>query len=112
MNERAAKMGVWAHFILTLASFILSLYLLLFWRHDGTLTFVLIAVWLGYLVYSLFRSLADLLGPQRRTANFTRMLDRWQDAFGKRSSALALLTFMTLIVGAVKIIVPILIMQL
>ena len=55
---------------------------------------------------------ADLLGPQRRMANFTRMLDRWQDAFGKRSSALALLTFMTLIVGAIKIIVPILIMQL
>ena len=112
MNERAAKMGVWAHFILTLASFILSLYLLLFWRHDGTLTFVLIAVWLGYLAYTLFRGMADLLGPQRRMTNFTRMLDRWQDAFGKRSSALALLTFMTLIVGAIKILIPILIMQL
>ena len=112
MNERAAKAGVWAHFILTLASFILSLYLLLFWRHDGTLTFVLIAVWLGYLAYTLFRGMADLLGPRRRMTNFTHMLDRWQDTFGKRSSALALLTFMTLIVGAVKIIVPILIMQL
>lgn len=112
MNERAAKIGVWAHFLLTLASFVLSLYFLLFARHDGTLTFILIAVWLGYLVYSLFRSLADLLGPRRRMTNFTHMLDRWQDAFGKRSSALALLTFMTLIVGVVKIIVPILIMQL
>ena len=112
MNERAAKMGVWAHFILTLASFILSLYLLLFWRHDGPLPFGLLAVWLGSLAYTLFRGMADLLGPQRRMANFTRMLDRWQDAFGKRSSALALLTFMTLIVGAIKIIVPILIMQL
>ncbi len=112
MNAFAAKTGVWAHFILTLASFILSLYFLLFWRHDGTLTFVLIAVWLGYLAYTLFRSMADLLGPRRRMTNFTRMLDRWQDTFGKRSSALALLAFMTLIVGAVKIIIPILIMQL
>ena len=80
MNERAAKMGVWAHFILTLASFILSLYFLLFWRHDGTLTFILIAVWLGYLAYTLFRGMADLLGPRRRMANFTRVLDRRQES--------------------------------
>ena len=112
MNERAARIGVWAHFILTLASFILSLYFLLFSVHADSVTFIIIAVWLGYLAYTLFRGMADLLGPQRRMANFTRMLDRWQDAFGKRSSALALLTFMTLIVGAVKILIPILIMQL
>ena len=104
-------MGVWAHFILTLASFILSLYLLLFWRHDGTLTFVLIAVWLGYLAYTLFRGMADLLGPQRRMANFTRMLDRWEDTFESRGKALLLLFFMTMAVGAVKLAVPVILVQ-
>ena len=46
------------------------------------------------------------------TANFTRMLARWEDTFESRGKALALFTFMTLVVGLIKLAVPILLLQL
>ena len=75
-RDPAAKIGVWAYYLFTLASF------------------------------TLIKSTADLIGPRRRVDNFTRMLTRWEDAFGKRAPALLLLTFMTLAVGFVKLAVP------
>lgn len=40
------------------------------------------------------------------------MLARWEDTFENRGKALALFTFMTLVVGLIKLAVPILLLQL
>ena len=61
MNDRSAKIGVWAYLLFTLASFALA---------------------------------------------------RWEDTFESRGKALALFTFMTLVVGLIKLAVPILLLQL
>ena len=57
-------------------------------------------------------SVADIIGRQRRFTNFSNMIARWEDTLEGRGKALALLTFMTVIVGAVKIAVPLLLMEL
>ena len=56
--------------------------------------------------------MADIIGRQRRFTNFSNMIARWEDTLEGRGKALALLTFMTVIVGAVKIAVPLLLMEL
>ena len=101
MNDRSAKIGVWAYLLFTLASFALALYLLL-----------ALPVWMGYTAFNTIKSVSDLIGAQNRTANFTRMLARWEDTFESRGKALALFTFMTLVVGLIKLAVPILLLQL
>ena len=104
MNDRSAKIGVWAYLLFTLASFALALYLLLAeggYRYNVSL--VALPVWMGYTAFNTI---------QNRTANFTRMLARWEDTFESRGKALALFTFMTLVVGLIKLAVPILLLQL
>ena len=100
MNDRSAKIGVWAYLLFTLASFALALYLLLAeggYRYNVSL--VALPVWMGYTAFNTIKSVSDLIGAQNRTANFTRMLARWEDTFESRGKALALFTFMTLVVG-------------
>ena len=49
MNDRSAKIGVWAYLLFTLASFALALYLLLAeggYRYNVSL--VALPVWMGY----------------------------------------------------------------
>ena len=58
------------------------------------------------------QQIADLIGAQNRTRNFTNMLRRWEDTFESRGKALVLLTVMTLVVGLIKVAVPFLIMYL
>ena len=113
MNDRSAKIGVWAYLLFTLASFALALYLLLAeggYRYNVSL--VALPVWMGYTAFNTIKSVSDLIGAQNRTANFTRMLARWEDTFESRGKALALFTFMTLVVGLIKLAVPILLLQL
>ena len=101
MNERAAKVGVWAYLLFTVASFALALFYLLNGGFRSNVSLVALPVWMGYTAFTTIKSVADLIGAQNRTANFTRMLDRWEDTFGKRSSALVLLAFMTIVTGAI-----------
>lgn len=112
MNDRSAKIGVWAYLLFTLASFALALYLC--WLRGIPLQRLLVAlpVWMGYTAFNTIKSVSDLIGAQNRTANFTRMLARWEDTFESRGKALALFTFMTLVVGLIKLAVPILLLQL
>ena len=113
MNDRSAKIGVWAYLLFTLASFALALYLLLAeggYRYNVSL--VALPVWMGYTAFNTIKSVSDLIGAQNRTANFTRMLARWEDTFENRGKALALFTFMPLVVGLIKLAVPILLLQL
>lgn len=112
MNERAAKVGVWAYLLFTVASFGLALYFLLSGGYRSNVSLIALPVWMGYTAFTSIKSIADLIGAQNRTVNFTRMLDRWQDTFEKRSSALALLTFMTLATGGIKLAVPYILFQL
>lgn len=112
MNDRAAKAGVWGYLLFTLASFLLALFLLLREGFHYNVSLVALPIWMGYTVYNLIKSISDLIGAQRRQANFTRMLSRWEDAFQSRGKALGLLTFMTVVVGLIKLAVPVLIMSL
>lgn len=111
MNERPAKIAVIFHMLFTVVSLFLAIYFFLFVK-KGLIPTVGLPIWMAYAVYSSIKSIADIIGQQRRYANFTRMLNRWQDTFGNRPGALLLLTFMTVIVGAVKLAVPMLLMQL
>ena len=111
-HDPAAKVGVWAYLLFTLASFALALYYMLLDGFQHTISIAALPIWLGYTIFTLIKSIADLIGAQKRTANFTRMLARWEDAFGKRGPALALLIFMTLAVGLIKLAVPVIIMML
>ena len=111
-HDPAARVGVWAYLLFTLASFSLALVLLLTGGFHHNVSLVALPIWMGYTAFTLVKSLADLIGAQRRTANFTRMLARWEDAFESRGKALALLTFMTGAGGVVKLLVPVLIMEL
>mgnify|MGYP005810848053 FL=1 len=111
-HDPAAKVGVWAYLLFTLASFALALYYMLLDGFQHTISIAALPIWMGYTIFTLIKSIADLIGAQKRTANFTRMLARWEDAFGKRGPALALLIFMTLAVGLIKLAVPAIVMML
>ena len=110
-HDPAAKIGVWAYFLFTLASFLLALFYLIRGGFQHNISMFALPIWMGYTAFTLVKSAADLIGAQRRVANFTRMLTRWEDAFGKRGPALLLLAFMTLVVGLVKLAVPVIIMM-
>lgn len=73
---------------------------------------IALPIWMGYTAFNAIKSIADLIGAQNRTRNFTNMLRRWEDTFESRGKALVLLTVMTLVVGLIKVAVPFLIMYL
>ena len=112
MNERPAKIAVICHLLFTLASLLLAIYFVLFVPGKGIVPMVGLPIWMGYSVYATIKSVADIIGRQRRFTNFSNMIARWEDTLEGRGKALALLTFMTVIVGAVKIAVPLLLMEL
>ena len=112
MNERPAKIAVICHMLFTLASLLLAIYFFLFVPGKGIVPMVGLPIWMGYSVYATIKSVADIIGRQRRFTNFSNMIARWEDTLEGRGKALALLTFMTVIVGAVKIAVPLLLMEL
>ena len=63
MNDRSAKIGVWAYLLFTLASFALALYLLLAeggYRYNVSL--VALPVWMGYTAFNTIKqtSLVEL----------------------------------------------------
>ena len=99
MNERAAKVGVWAYLLFTVASFALALFYLLNGGFRSNVSLIALPVWMGYTAFTTIKSVADLIGAQNRTANFTR-------------SALALLAFMTIVTGAIKLAMPCILFQL
>lgn len=111
MNKRAAKVGVWFYMLFTLASFVTTIIFYITTTGMGTIAIAGLPLWMAYTVFSVIKSVADLIGPQQRVENFTRMLDRWEDTFESRSKALLLLFFMTLVVGAFKLAVPTLLVQ-
>ena len=111
-HDPAAKIGVWAYYLFTLASFLLALFYLIRDGFQHTISIAALPIWMGYTIFTLIKSIADLIGAQKRTANFTRMLARWEDAFGKRGPALALLIFMTLAVALIQLAVPVILMML
>ncbi|MBM6885944.1 MULTISPECIES: hypothetical protein [Oscillospiraceae] len=111
MNVRAAKVGVWFYMLFTLASFATTVILYITTTGMGTIAIAFLPLWMAYTVFSLIKSIADLIGAQQRVANFTRMMDRWEDAFESRGKALLLLFFMTMAVGAVKMAVPVILAQ-
>ena len=112
MNERPAKIAVICHMLFTLASLLLAIYFFLFVPGKGIVPMVGLPIWMGYSVYATIKSVADIIGRQRRVTNCSNLLARWEDTLEGRGKALALLTFMTVIVGAVKIAVPLLLMEL
>ena len=111
MNVRAAKVGVWFYMLFTLASFATTVILYITTTGMGTIAIAFLPLWMAYTVFSLIKSIADLIGAQQRVANFTRMMDRWEDAFESQGKALLLLFFMTMAVGAVKMAVPVILAQ-
>ena len=111
MNVRAAKVGVWFYMLFTLASFATTVILYITTTGMGTIAIAFLPLWMAYTVFSLIKSIADLIGAQQRVANFTRMMDRWEDAFESRGKVLLLLFFMTMAVGAVKMAVPVILSQ-
>ena len=111
MNVCAAKVGVWFYMLFTLASFATTVILYITTTGMGTIAIAFLPLWMAYTVFSLIKSIADLIGAQQRVANFTRMMDRWEDAFESRGKALLLLFFMTMAVGAVKMAVPVILAQ-
>ena len=111
MNVRAAKVGVWFYMLFTLASFATTVILYITTTGMGTIAIAFLPLWMAYTVFSLIKSIADLIGAQQRVANFTRMMDRWEDAFESRGKALLLLFFMTMAVGAVKLAGPVILAQ-
>ena len=111
MNVRAAKVGVWFYMLFTLASFATTVIFYIATTGMGTIAIAGLPLWMAYTVFSLIKSIADLIGRQQRVVNFTRMLDRWEDAFESRSKALLLLFFMTMAVGAIKLAVPVILVQ-
>lgn len=111
MNSVPAKIGVWFYMLFTLASLGCATYFYFTATGMGNIAIVCLPLWMAYTVFSVFKSLADLIGRQQRVVNFTRMLDRWQDAFQSRGKALLLLFFMTVAVGAVKLAVPVILVQ-
>ena len=59
MNDRSAKIGVWAYLLFTLASFALALYLLLAeggYRYNVSL--VALPVWMGYTAFNTIKSVS------------------------------------------------------
>ena len=112
MTERAAKVGVWAYLLFTVASFALALFYLLSGGYRSNVSLFALPVWMGYTAFTIIKSTADLIGAQNRNTNFTRMLARWQDTFGKRGQALLLFAFMTIVTGAIKLAVPYILYQL
>ncbi len=111
MNVRAAKVGVWFYMLFTLASFATTIIFYITTTGMGTIAIAGLPLWMAYTVFSVIKSIADLIGPQQRIANFTRMLDRWEDTFESRGKALLLLFFMTMAVGAIKLAVPVILVQ-
>ena len=111
MNAVPAKIGVWFYLLFTLASLITAIVFYFTATGMGNIAIICLPLWMAYTVFSVIKSLADLIGRQQRVANFTRMLDRWQDAFESRGKALLLLFFMTVAVGAVKLAVPVILVQ-
>ena len=93
MNVRAAKVGVWFYMLFTLASFATTIIFYITTTGMGTIAIAGLPLWMAYTVFSVIKSIADLIGPQQRIANFTRMLDRWEDTFESRGKALLLLFF-------------------
>ena len=112
MNERPAKLGAWGYLLLTAVTLVISIYFFFFDSTKGNIALFCLPIWMGYSVFNLIKSISDMIGARNRIANFTRMLDCWQDTLGTRGSALALLAFMTLAVGGVKIAVPFILMML
>lgn len=112
MNERAAKFGAWGYLLLTAAALALSAGFFLFLPNKSQVALIGLPLWMGYTVFNLIKTIADMIGRRQRIANFTRMLDRWQDALGGRVQALLLLAFMTLAVGGVKLAIPFILIQL
>lgn len=85
MNVRAAKVGVWFYMLFTLASFATTIIFYITTTGMGTIAIAGLPLWMAYTVFSVIKSIADLIGPQQRIANFTRMLDRWEDTFESRA---------------------------
>ncbi len=112
MNERPARLGAWAYLLLTAATLVISVYFFFFGPPKGNIPLFCLPIWMGYTVFNMIKSISDMIGRRQRIANFTRMLDRWEDALGKRRNALLLLAFMTLAVGGIKIAVPFILMML
>ncbi len=112
MNVRAAKVGVWFYMLFTLASFVTTVIFYITTTGMGSIAIAALPLWMAYTVFSTIKSIADLIGRQQRVANFTRMLDRWEDAFESRGKALLLLFFMTVVVGAIKLAVPVILVRL
>jgi len=112
MNERPAKLGAWGYLLLTAAALAISIYFFFFFPEKGQVALFGLPIWMGYTVFNLIKSISDMIGRRQRISNFTRMLDRWQDALGGRAPALLLLVFMTLAVGGVKIAIPFILIQL
>ena len=110
-HDRAAKVGVWAYLLFTMASFLLALFFLFRGGFSHNVSMIALPVWMGYTAFNAIKSIADLIGAQNRTRNFTNMLRRWEDAFESRGKALLLLFFMTMVVGAIKLAVPVILVQ-
>ena len=74
MNERPAKIAVICHMLFTLASLLLAIYFFLFVPGKGIVPMVGLPIWMGYSVYATIKSVADIIGRQRRFTNFSNMI--------------------------------------
>ena len=61
MNERAAKVGVWAYLLFTVASFALALFYLLNGGFRSNVSLIALPVWMGYTAFTTIKSVADEL---------------------------------------------------
>ena len=97
---------------LAITLILLALFFLFRGGFSHNVSMIALPIWMGYTAFNAIKSIADLIGAQNRTRNFTNMLRRWEDTFEGRGKALVLLTVMTLVVGLIKVAVPFLIMYL
>ena len=110
MNVRAAKVGVWFYMLFTLASFATTVIFYITTTGMGTIAIAGLPLWMAYTVFSLIKSIADLIGRQQRVVNLPECWTGGRTPL-RAEQGLLLLFFMTMAVGAIKLAVPVILVQ-
>ena len=72
-HDRAAKVGVWAYLLFTMASFLLALFFLFRGGFSHNVSMIALPIWMGYTAFNAIKSIADLIGAaQANEVVFTR----------------------------------------
>ena len=110
MYEKTAKIGNLLHRLFTIASLALALFLFFRYGYSNMCTIrqVLFFLWIAYGCFATVKILGDAVsGRHLRENNFKAMLARWEEETGARAAALRNFWAITLITGALKLVIPV-----